>query len=241
MQRFLTHCHLMMLLLLIGGSMIAQEKINQFDQDGKKHGVWQGHYEESKRLRYKGSFEHGKEVGIFTYYDDTKSASVVATREFSPKDDSAYTIFYNQKKNKISEGKTIGKLHEGEWIYYHENSPTVMTRENYKKGKLDGLRSVYFPNGKIAEEIQYKNGVRHGPYKKYTPTGIVLEETTYKNGEMDGNAIFRSADGKIASEGKFVNGLKKGIWKFYEDGKVVREEKHPLVKKFKKSPPKTEY
>jgi antitoxin component YwqK of YwqJK toxin-antitoxin module len=35
----------------------------------------------------------------------------------------------------------------------------VMTLENYKNGKL-GLRSVYYPSGKIAEEISYLNNMK---------------------------------------------------------------------------------
>lgn len=216
-------------------SSTAQTDINQLDQNGKKHGPWKGLYEESKRVRYEGTFEHGKETGTFKYYDDTKAASVLAERTFNPKDNSAYTVFFDQKKNKISEGKIVNKLREGEWTYYHENSKIPMTKERYKADKLNGLRQVYFPNGKIAEEINYIDGIREGDYRKYTPTGIVLEETFYKKGEIHGNAIFRGSDGKLASEGKFVNGLKKGIWKFYEDGKLVRTEKHPLVRKFQKS------
>jgi antitoxin component YwqK of YwqJK toxin-antitoxin module len=36
----------------------------------------------------------------------------------------------------------------------------VMTLENYKNGKLEGLRSVYYPSGKIAEEISYLNNIK---------------------------------------------------------------------------------
>ncbi|MBF6608116.1 MAG: toxin-antitoxin system YwqK family antitoxin [Flavobacterium sp.] len=240
MQYTFRHLAGLFILMLFTNTLSAQEDINKLNQEGRKHGPWKGFYEESKRLRYEGVFENGKEVGTFKYYDDTKLATVVATRVFSPKDGSAFTTFFNQKGNKISEGKTVNKLHEGEWIYYHQNTNNIMTRETYKAGKLHGLRSVYFPNGKIAEEIHFKDGIRHGNYRKYTPTGVVLEETTYKNGEIDGYALFRGSDGKIASEGKFVNGLKKGKWKFYEGGKLIREEKHPLVRKFKKSPAKTE-
>jgi antitoxin component YwqK of YwqJK toxin-antitoxin module len=50
----------------------------------------------------------------------------------------------------------IDKLFTGEWKYYHQASKIVMTLENYKNGKL-GLRSVYYPSGKIAEEISYLN------------------------------------------------------------------------------------
>ena len=113
-----------------------------------------------------------------------------------------------------------------------------MTTENYRNGKLDGLLRAFYPDGKIAEETTFKEGVKNGPYRKYTTKGIVLEESIYKNGELDGKAVFRWSDGKIVSEGNFVNGQKKGVWKFYEGGKLVRQEKHPLVKKFAKAEPK---
>jgi antitoxin component YwqK of YwqJK toxin-antitoxin module len=229
---------LLLLLLMMASSSVMAQEINKLDDKGLKHGSWKGVYEESKRPRYQGTFEHGKETGMFTYYDDTKEGAVIATREFNPKDNSAYTIIYNQKKNKVSEGKTVNKLHEGEWKYYHQNSKVLMTIENYKNGKLEGVLQAFYPDGKIAEETTYKNGVKNGPYKKYTTKGIVLEESTYKNGELDGKAVFRWSDGQVVSEGTFVNGLKKGIWKFYEGGKLVRQEKHPLVKKFQKGQPK---
>ncbi|HEX8562242.1 MAG TPA: toxin-antitoxin system YwqK family antitoxin [Flavobacterium sp.] len=220
--------------LLLNFNSFAQAPVNQLDDKGNKHGLWKGTYTESGRPRYEGTFEHGKETGTFKYFDDTKAGTVIATREFNLTDHSAYTIFYNQKGKKVSEGRVLNKKYEGEWKYYHENSDVVMTREFYKDGKLDGVRSVYFPDGKIAEETHYKNGLKHGPYKNYTTTGVALEEVTYVNGEIDGVGIYRDPNGAIASKGPYVNGLKKGVWEFYENGKLVRKEKHPLVKKFQK-------
>jgi len=220
--------------LIFNFSMFAQSEINQLDDKGNKHGLWKGTYDASKRPRYEGTFNHGIETGIFKYFDDTKAGTVIATREFSDNGRTAYTIFYNQKGNKVSEGKLVNKLREGEWKYYHLNTDVVMTREFYKNDKLDGTRSVYFPNGTIAEETIYVKGKKHGPYKKYTPKGVVLEEVTYVNGEIDGIGIYRHSDGSIASKGPYVNGLKKGIWEFYEGGKLVKKEKHPVVKKFQK-------
>ncbi len=222
------------LFLIFSSTAFAQSDINQLDDKGNKHGLWKGTYEESKRPRYEGTFIHGVENGTFKYFDDTKAGTVIATREFSNNGQAAYTIFYNQKGKKVSEGKLVNKLREGEWKYYHLNSDVVMTREFYKNDKLEGTRSVYFPNGKIAEETVYKNGVKHGPYKKYTATGVVLEEVTYANGEIDGIAIYRDSDGSLASKGPYVNGLKKGVWEFYQGGKLIKKEKHPVVKKFQK-------
>lgn len=201
----------------------AQTGLNQLDEKGKKNGVWKGVYEESKRPRYEGAFSHGKEVGVFKFFDDTKAGTVIATREFNPNDNSAYTIFYDQDKNKVSEGKVVNKIFEGQWIYYHHASKNVMTIENYKNGKLEGMRTVYFTNGKIAEEAMYKNNLKEGIYKKYAENGNVLEEAIYKNNIYEGLAVFKDSEGNAVSKGQFVKGKKSGIWQFFEKGKMVKE------------------
>jgi antitoxin component YwqK of YwqJK toxin-antitoxin module len=205
-------------------SLLSQNDFNKLDEKGKKHGPWKGVYADTKNPKYEGTFEHGKEVGIFTFFDNTKTKRIIATREFNPADNSAYTIVYDQLKNKVSEGKVVNKLSEGKWIYYHKASKVIMATENYSKGKLEGLRSVFYPNGKIAEEILYKNDQKDGPYKRYTESGIIIEESNYNNNEFDGLAIFRDPDdGTIVSKGKFVNGKKAGIWQFYQKGKLEKE------------------
>ena len=211
------------LIILFFTTSIFAQAINQLDADGKKQGIWKGIYEESKRARFEGTFENGKEVGIFKFFDDTKAGTLIATREFNFKDNSCYSIFYNQNKNKVSEGKLVNKFYEGEWKYYHEDSPIVMTSENYINGKLNGMRKVTYPSGKIAEEAYYKNGIKEGSYKKYAENGIVLEESLYKNGEFDGFAIFRSPDNIIVAKGMFIKGKKEGMWEFNTDGKVTKE------------------
>jgi antitoxin component YwqK of YwqJK toxin-antitoxin module len=212
------------LLFLVNISMLAQNDFNKLDDKGNKNGPWKGVYADTKNPKFEGTFDQGKEIGVFTFFDNTKIKTVIATREFNAKDNSAYTIFYDKNKNIVSEGKVVNKLYEGQWKYYHKASKTVMTIENYSKGKLEGLRTVYYPNGKIAEETMYKNDLKNGAYKSYTESGFVIEETNYRNNEYDGYTIFRnSGDGTIVSKGNFTNGKKTGIWQFYEKGKLVKE------------------
>ncbi len=226
----------LLLILFFSSSIFAQET-NKLDEKGLKHGLWKGAFEESKRPRYEGTFEHGKEVGLFKFFDDTKAGTVIATREFNPKDNSCYTIFYNQNKNKVSEGKLINKEYVGEWKYYHEDSPQIMTIENYVNGKLNGLRSVFYPSGKIAEEINYKNGIKEGSYKNYAENGIVFEESMYKNGEYDGLAIYRSPQNIVVAKGMYAKGVKVGIWEFNTNGKITKENmSKQKVRKFIKKP-----
>lgn len=223
MNKYQISFFVFLLLALFSQKCLSQTDFNKLDQKGKKHGVWKGLYEESKRPRYEGTFEHGKEIGIFNFYDDTKAKSIIATREFNAKDNSAYTIFYDQNKNKVSEGKVVNKLFEGQWKYYHQASKNSMTTEHYVNGKLEGLRTVFYLSGKIAEEISYKNNLKNGFYKKYTEKGILLEESFYKNNLYSGLAIFRDSYGSTVSKGQFIYGKKSGLWLFFEKGKLVKE------------------
>lgn len=210
-------------LLLTNFTAISQQLVNQLDENGKKHGVWKGYYEDTKNPRYEGTFDHGKETGVFSYFDNSTVKSVIATREFFS-DNSAYTVFFDQNKNKISEGRVMNKVYEGQWKYYHKGGKVIMTLENYANGNLEGLKSVFYPDGKIAEETIYSNGIKSGPYKKYTQKGIVLEEATYKNNEFHGLAIYKDPDDNIVAKGLFKEGKKVGIWQFYQSGKLVSEE-----------------
>lgn len=218
-------------ILLFISNCYCQDNFNQFDQNGLKHGFWKGLFEASKRVRYEGEFDHGVEIGVFNFYEDSDGKILLSTRTFSNNGTEAITVFFDKNKIIISQGKTVNKLHEGEWKYFHEGTTALMITENYIKGKLIGSRKVFYLNQQIAEESTYKNGKKEGVYKKYTEQGTLLEESIFKNGEYNGLAIFRDSDGNIASKGPFVNGLKKGKWQFFEGGKLKKEQILPIVKK----------
>ena len=212
--------------LIYSISLFSQADTNKLDANGKKMGLWKGVFEDTKRPRYEGTFDHGKEVGLFKFFDNTKASNLIATREFNSTDNSAYTIFYDVNKNKISEGKVLNKLYEGLWVYYHKGSTVIMTSENYKNGKLDGTKTVNFKSGKAAEISNYKNGLLDGVYVKYIESGVALEESFYVNGELNGITTYRAPDGLVVARGKFRKGLKVGIWQFFENGKLESEENY---------------
>lgn len=219
--------------LLYSVTFFAQIEVNKFDANGKKVGLWKGVFEDTKRPRYEGTFDHDKEVGLFKFFDNTKASNLIATREFNTVDNSAYTIFYDVNKNKISEGKVLNKLYEGLWIYYHKSSKVIMTSENYKNGKLDGTKTIYFKSGKVAEISNYKNGILDGIYIKNDESGVALEESFYVNGELNGITIYRAPDGLVVAKGKFRKGLKVGIWQFFENGKLESEDNYDQPNRIK--------
>lgn len=219
--------------LLYSVTFFAQIEVNKFDANGKKVGLWKGVFEDTKRPRYEGTFDHDKEVGLFKFFDNTKASNLIATREFNTIDNSAYTIFYDVNKNKISEGKVLNKLYEGLWIYYHKSSKVIMTSENYKNGRLDGTKTIYFKSGKVAEISNYKNGILDGIYIKNDESGVALEESFYVNGELNGITIYRAPDGLVVAKGKFRKGLKVGIWQFFENGKLESEDNYDQPNRIK--------
>lgn len=232
------------LLILLFSLGISAQKTNQFDVNGERHGLWKGYHEKSNRLRYEGTFEHGKETGVFKYYDDTKAGTVIATRNFSIGNGSCYTIFYDQKKNKVSEGELVNKKPEGVWKYYHYQSDKIMTIENYINGQLNGEKQVYYQNGQLAEKINYINDLKDGEYHRYAETGTSIEESEYKNGELHGKVTYYDKEGKVLIKGEFKKDFKVGMWETYENGKLKKREtaKEFAEKSFKKSNPnKLEY
>ena len=51
-----------MILLFFVCVMGWSQDINQFDAEGKRHGVWKKNFEGTDQLRYEGEFDHGKEI-----------------------------------------------------------------------------------------------------------------------------------------------------------------------------------
>ncbi len=214
---------------IIFGSNIcfSQSEINQVDAQGERHGIWKKHYPKSDQLRYEGKFEHGKEVGEFKFYCEDCKDKPNAIKVFNKKNDIAEVKYFTAKGKLVSEGQMDGKDRFGDWIYYHNNSKVIMTRENYVNGKLNGKIVTYYPDGKITEEIEYKNGVKDGENNYYSPTGVLLKKLIYKNEELDGLVIYYDAHGNVLIEGNYKEGKKHGLWKYYKDGKMELEETFP--------------
>lgn len=218
------------ILFFISGSLsaFAQNKTNQFDAQGKRDGRWVKTYEDSEQIRYEGTFEHGQEVETFKFYRKDSKKQPHATKTYHTKNDSVLLKFFTQKGKLVSEGNVIAKKREGKWKFYHKNNENLMMVETYRNDSLDGLKSIYFPNGKIAEKQNYQNGIKDGKNVMYSENGTLLQEYIYKNGKLDGPSKVYDGKGILSSEGAYKNGLRHGVWKFYKNGKVDKTKKYPI-------------
>jgi len=215
----------------------AQNVINQFDDSGERHGFWKKDFDNTKQPRYEGTFEHGKEIGLFKFYKLDGSKSVLsATREFKENSDEILVKFYSSKGKLISEGQMKDKLFIGKWVYYHNKSKAIMTIEHYNdQGNLHGEKTIFYENGQMAEQSNYVNGKIEGVSKIFSEKGVVIKEFLYKNDMLNGMSKYYNADGQILAEGAYRNDQKHGIWKYYTNG-VLSEEKDFTV--YSKNPKK---
>ena len=211
----------------------SQDNLNQFDSEGKRHGKWAKTFENSKQLRYEGQFEHGKEVGEFKFYQMIgKVSKLAAIKVFNPENNNARVKFISLKGKTISEGMMNGKTYIGEWRYYHKNSDQLMTVEHYDKdGLLNGKRSVYYNNGQLAEELNYKHGKLEGVSNYYTMAGVLMKRYNYENDELHGLSEHFDEQGNLQIKGHYKRGKKHGVWTYYKNGEVWEEKDFSHVPK----------
>ncbi|WP_299061145.1 toxin-antitoxin system YwqK family antitoxin [uncultured Polaribacter sp.] len=211
---------------------INAQKINQFDENNKRTGIWQKEYP-NKSIRYKGQFLNGKEVGVFKFYDQSSSKQPTTVKTFYKDSDSLFVQFYTIKGKIASEGMMKGRERVGKWKYFYPKG-TLMSEENYKNGKLNGEQFIYYENGKITESAYYKNGLKDGIIRKFSKDGILLEEMTFLNGKANGVSKYFELNGKLKESGSYKDGKRVGKWLFYKDGKVVADKEQKKIYTLKK-------
>ena len=202
------------------------QEINQFDTNGKRHGIWKKTFDNTKVLRYEGAFFHGKETGLFKFYKNlNKKAVLTATKQFNENDNKAEVQFFTSKGKVISEGKLNGKIYIGTWKYYQQRSNELLIIERYNDlGELHGERLVYYENGQIAEKQNYISGKLDGFSYWYSEKNVVIKAFTYVNGKLHGASKYYNPKGELITEGHYKKGKKDGVWKYYENGKLINEK-----------------
>ena len=196
----------------------AQEKINTFDENGKRTGVWKKYYN-NNRIRYHGQFEAGKEVGVFKFYSALNSDHPVAIKVYDGDSSLVNVKFYSVKGVLESEGAMENKNRTGKWMYYHKDGKTIIAEEMYQQEELNGESRTFYENGKITEILNYKNGKLHGKVMRYSEEGTLLDDLLYAEGKMHGLAKYYNTKGELIYTGNYENDEKVGKWEYFENGK----------------------
>ncbi|HYG52731.1 MAG TPA: TonB family protein [Flavobacteriales bacterium] len=175
---------------------------------------------------------------------------------------------YYYKKLRKSEGFTLDGKKDGTWTYWTLDGQ-IERIENYKNGKADGTFLYYealdvpgvipgkaayktylasqkkLQHGPLINEINYKNGHKHGRLRTWMQESLITEATyvrdtldgeykeyrlgtrgekfalrklvVYKMGVYNGKYLDLSQGEQFKTDGTYVNGKKEGFWNEFYD------------------------
>ena len=202
------------LFILFNSVIFAQ--INQYHEDGTRHGLWEKKFEGTDQIRYSGTFDHGIEVGDFKFYKRGLQGHPTAIKTFSEQGKKAVVKFYSQRGRLISTGVEIERKKTGKWEYFHNRGDNLMMVEYYKDGLLDGERINYYENGRVSETVSFVEGKKEGKELVYSEKNVLIKEFTYQNNELNGVNKFFTGRGVLIIEGMYKDDKKQGLWKYYD-------------------------
>ena len=106
---------------------------------------------------------------------------------------------------------------DGLWRVYYPNSENTREVLFYKVGMLDGPYGIFDKvTRKKLVKGQYKDGKRTGTWEWYDgETGIVRKTETFVNGLSHGDYITFHPSGAVSTRGVTRNNLREGTWKQY--------------------------
>ncbi len=94
----------------------------------------------------------------------------------------------------------------------------------HDKELFTGTAVVFYPNQLAAETTEYIDGKKNGAYKLYFADGKLSFESNYKNDLQDGTGKSWWKDGKLRSESHYKNGVVEGTQKqWYRSGRIFKE------------------
>ncbi|MBU1011545.1 MAG: toxin-antitoxin system YwqK family antitoxin [Bacteroidetes bacterium] len=199
-----------------------QTQLNNKDDLGRKQGYWKS-FDEMGYLKYEGTFKNDIPIDTFKYY--YPDGKLRALSVFYNEGKKSYAKLFHRNEKLMAEGNYLNQKKDSVWRYYSEYDGVLLSEEIYINNQKNGLWRQFFPNGNVAEELNYKNDVEDGEWKQFYTDGTKKLEGFYVRGLKEGLIQMFYPNGQVETSGNYLNSLKEGIWKsFSEDGKVNKEE-----------------
>ena len=157
-------------------------------------------------------------------------------------------IDFDLKAQKISEGRMLNGLPEGDWQFYASDGklkaetrmlngkmtgPQVLFNEDGKTrasntlldGKREGPSTLFHPDGSVSDNLYYVGDKLNGPATGWWPDGQPRYSANWKDGKLDGLSTENFPSGAKKSEATYVLGKKEGIARTWNgQGQLQLEE-----------------
>ncbi len=100
-------------------------------------------------------------------------------------------LYFNKKTNKPFTGRV------DEFFPFQGKDRKVRVSRHLKDGKMHGLRTQYYNDGRKFVEIEYEDGRKNGRAVNWHRNGQVQWERSFKSDQLDGDSIRYDTGGNI--------------------------------------------
>lgn len=126
-------------------------------------------------------------------------------------------------------GKTVAREENGrgldKLLVYYSNG-NVKAEFNYKNGEENGPARYYYESGSLKRTAHFKNGKQNGLGTDYYKNGLVKSAVNYTDGVQDGYYKFNYSSGILNYEGWLTGNQKQGIWRYYDPTGKLSAQRH---------------
>ncbi len=140
------------------------------------------------------------------------------------KEDGVDTTYYESGCMMVTRNHISGK-ENGLWTFYYDSTNRIAWEMNYVNGQKHGKQVFLGPKGDTTLLENYNNGVLHGVKKTYYAKSKIEKEIHYNNGVFSGPFIIYNKEGKMLQSVNYKEGKKDGVCTYYyDDGVLLRTE-----------------
>jgi antitoxin component YwqK of YwqJK toxin-antitoxin module len=222
-----------LLFLLASVALNAQDTVNIKDPEGRKNGFWIKKDTIGSKI-YEGRFSHDIPYGEFRYY--YPEGGLKAVNFISDGGKRSRTTTYYKNGRKMAEGIYVDEKKDSIWKFYSQYETVIVSEENYKNGRKDGISKTFYTDGVVAEIMTWKDGVRNGLWEQYYTDGKLKLKCAFADDMKNGPLRTFHINGKPWLTGQYANGNADGTWayldekgipskkEYYKMGRLIRTE-----------------
>jgi len=175
------------------------------------------------KAEWKGKFDKKKrKLGRWVYYSKSGTQLIVANY-VKGKLHGDYKSFYASGKKKQQSGYIDNLLSGNYEVFYNNKSNSPAVRGAYFAGLKSGIWSRWTLDNKLVSTANYTKGLKNGIYTSFVNNTVYLT-LAYKNGLLHGPARrYNIRNKKVIEQGMYLNNQQQGVWKYWgSDGKLTK-------------------
>lgn len=197
-----------------------ESDINKSDPTGRKQGRWIKKYPDAT-IKYEGFFRDNNPEGEFKrYYEGGTIKSVL---NYSNNGNEAEAKIYHSNGYLSAKGRYINRKKEGQWQFYSEFvNGYLIIEETYSGNLRNGISVKLYPDGKIAEKLNFVNDTAQGEWIKYYSNGIICLKSSLCYGKINGKFEAWFENGSLQFSGEYKSDKREKKWFIYEKDGTLR-------------------